>query len=1077
MKKKNVIILFILGFLLITKNVDAAANTSLCAYGTAIKNSSYCRINGISIVSSTLDVKYRHLIFKKDTDASQATELNRYSANILNRNQIIFCLDPNLSPPGNTIYKYSRPLNTKETSSSDHDVALTKLYQLYVEEYYNSLKAGRPTNEAENINYQIALITMRAISYKYGQNLKSVQGAFADINTAKDQAYKSLVNQFDGSNTGVTNKLLAIGDTSNNKKILDKAQNWYCQALLTCKNCNKKLAGLSHCKKLLGKEKTSITTFDIKITSDDQNSVTTSTGNSFTKTVPFTVTGLNKLKNTVPNSSQSFAIKGVKCNNKNLSCTLDGSKYSNILSNLGKDEDSYTFNVVISGNRSDILNKKSVNVEIEYEKQHIMDPDNLSIIQSSIGSILSQQRMMIYMPSTPQKTSITKNILLPTSCEYEVVNGKPKYLFDGREVTEIEYLNRGCCNVDVEKLKEEQAVEIYLNRCSAEDVVYLEEQCINDDNDEDDGKFTESYVYQKNLEYHIMPNIKEAEKKYNESPSSYTYDDYKNVLNNFSNNVEHEYTSTGLSSGNDYCKMYTSERVDILLPGTVEAASGRYFVFKPGHQPLIKGTIYADFHTDVDRWYKDLTALYDSEKATYNSWQYAISYAEEKQNDYENENKKLEKAKEEKVSKEEYDEILNNVKNAQIAAEDAQNAIAPAKNRYQAAKASRVNISKYIIECGAKTNIKKDWKYNLNPNVTFYYKQKVNQIDENSRLTGKAEIIVDEVEMEPSYEKDGKYWPEVSTKPELIDNSIKGTSSIVTKSFEGYGGLPGGFSITYDQTSDYQIGYQQKLYYKPTKKYYSLLPSGQYVTSIEEREDVNLLDVGYVFNTQVTNYEGYYETWFEINNVGHIQGEESPNVQKSINKYLTEHSDEFLNHEEKKINDVYSNMCFYYNKEILYTRGCHLDCESPGADTELRSQIYYRTISIYNVNPNNRENTNWTTEKGLAAKKAIEEANDEIYDDYSKKYLEYSFTLTTKDMAEIKTYNKENKYDDFKLTCVNGMECESSFIDKYADSGILAETRKEKWKYFKNGVYEKGSIQSVLGGEYPSISEELTDWP
>lgn len=1073
MKKKSFIIILLLSILFLTKGVNVSADTSLCAYGKEIKNSQYCEINPITIIDSSLPTANRHLKFQKDL--STITETIKYNASIINGEQLLFCLDPNLWPPNYNAYmgsyKYARPLDSTSPAANDLDIALTKLYQLYAKEYFNLRNEKMTGKEKENKYYQVALLSMRAIIFKYKNNYKSVYESVFD--KTRTDAYKGLFNQLDGKD--VDNPLIAIGNASVNKSHLDKTQKWYCEALLSCESCvNVKSAERKHCESIIKTKKTTIHTFDVKVESIEKDSVTTSGDNTFAKTIPFVVSGLAKFKTALPGYVPSFAITGITCDNKKLSCDLNDPslKGRNVLSTLPKDEDTYTFYVVVRGNRADILNKKSVNVEVEYKKQHILDPDNLAIIRNQHGSVLYHQRMMVYMPSTPQKATVTINTLLPTSCEYEVVDGVPKYTFDGREVTETEYLNRGCCNVDVDKLEQEESLEIYLNRCSADDVVSLKEQCINDEETEfnKEDNFTESYVFQQSLSNHIMPNIRDAERMYVED--SYSYQDYQDILDNFNNNVEYEYSTTGLSPSNNYCKMYTSEKVKILLPGTVEAASGRYFIFKKGHQPYIEGEVYGNFHTDVDRWLKDLTEIYEREKSAYASWQSAIANKEQKYNEYLAEKAKSEAAK---AAKEEYDNKV--LERAKAASESADRAVPRAKNNYDAVKKQREALLKYKTECEEKTNLTQDWEYNLDPTVKFYYKQKVNQIDKNHMLTGKAEVIIEEVEMEPSFESDGKYWTEVSTEPELIESSVTGSVSKVSKSFEGYGGLSGGFSVTYDQTPDYQIGYQQTLYYKPSIKYYSLIPSGMYITSQEKRTDTNVLDVGYVFNTEVTNYEGYYETWFEIENVGHIQGTETPNVQKSINKYLEEHKDEFLNHEEKKINDVFANMCFYYNKEILYNRGCHLDCDTPGSDIELRSRVYYRTISIFNVNPNNRENTNWTTEKGLAAQQAIEAAGDNIYDDYTKENLEYSFVLTTKDMADIKKYNKDNSYDDFTLTCVNGKECKSALIETYADSEILSETRSTKWKYFKNGVFESGSIESVLGGAYPPASEELANWP
>lgn len=55
-------------------------------------------------------------------------------------------------------------------------------------------------------------------------------------------------------------------------------------------------------------------------------------------------------------------------------------------------------------------------------------------------------------------------------------------------------------------------------------------------------------------------------------------------------------------------------------------------------------------------------------------------------------------------------------------------------------------------------------------------------------------------------------------------------------------------------------------------------------------------------------------------------------------------------------------------------------------------------------------------------------------DSNSKKEPLYSFTLTPDKIKEIRDYNKDNSYNDFKLTCTNGYNCISDFVTGlYAD--------------------------------------------
>lgn len=71
-------------------------------------------------------------------------------------------------------------------------------------------------------------------------------------------------------------------------------------------------------------------------------------------------------------------------------------------------------------------------------------------------------------------------------------------------------------------------------------------------------------------------------------------------------------------------------------------------------------------------------------------------------------------------------------------------------------------------------------------------------------------------------------------------------------------------------------------------------------------------------------------------------------------------------------------------------------------------------------------------------------------------------------MQEIKKSNKSTNYYDFGLKCNDyGKECESTFINEYAS---YTEGRN-KYKYYVNGTFKVGTMDSLLGGKYPELED------
>ena len=243
-------------------------------------------------------------------------------------------------------------------------------------------------------------------------------------------------------------------------------------------------------------------------------------------------------------------------------------------------------------------------------------------------------------------------------------------------------------------------------------------------------------------------------------------------------------TLSGISSGNNYCMLFTSENNDIYFPGTAIATSGRFFVFNelnneectnsinPGancfRQPYIDGKINLVMHTNYDKWNTDYKDAIENEKTAYNNWQ----------ND-------------------------KTVNKEQI---------------YLVAKNKRETLEKYKIECETRNDLSNNWNYNLNPELKFSYAQKVFGGKERS------DVIKETVDMVVSNES-VKYWPNISTDVKC-NNVSHSNGKDVTYSIK-YGNV--NETKTFTNIEDYNMECMQKIYYRPKQITYSTIPSGQYI--------------------------------------------------------------------------------------------------------------------------------------------------------------------------------------------------------------------------------------------------------
>ncbi len=659
-------------------------------------------------------------------------------------------------------------------------------------------------------------------------------------------------------------------------------------------------------------------------------------------------------------------------------------------------------------------------------------------------------------------------------CEVKNINNQRKYYNNGNEVSLKEYINVGCCaDINAEDLnKATDANELYQNMCAISDTVYIENECgskakigkkeyvinngVNTElltcENESYIDYSHSYVWQLNMDK-VLERVKKTESGENNIEGIYNTPAIANYTDkSYTSNAiigKNGQSINGISASNNYCTLLTSENNDIYFPGTAIATSGRFFVFNelnkeectnsinPGpncfRQPYIDGNITAVMHTNFDKWNNDYKKAIEAEKEAYRAYQ----------ND-------------------------QSITNEQL---------------YNIAMSNRKQLEKYKTECETRNNLENYWTYNLNPSLNFTYAQKVYGGKNNS------EVIKETVSMTKSNES-VRYWPNVSSNINCTYDKSKGQNVTYTIN---YGNVHE--TKTFTNIENYTAKCDQRVYYRPNQVAYSTIPSGKYILSDAryQTNPVNMLsngvEIGYVYNVRLTTYEGTYTTSFTVDNLGHQGFNNTSNIQKSLDKYKLDNN----------LIEI-SSECVYCNQEGEFKRVCEVcDPDTP----ELSASYIYRTVSLSNINPNNRENTNWTDKKGASAEKKIESlsgdnvaanldlsetnvkmvANDNIYDDYSRDYIEYEFNLTPKDMQIIRnnTRNTDFNYGDIsvcnsanRITDRNedvtycyicnsdGKECISSFIDAFAESDTTDITRKEKWKYFINGNWEIGSWKDIV---------------
>lgn len=1104
---KKVLVLLISIFTL-ALNVSADSDHGICA-GKEVTGEGYCTLeSGVSISGVAFNPSVNNL-----TNGHPAAQYN-YRGGINGKTEHLYCIDSNLISPSGSSYSYARALDPDRFTL---DGMLARMYVSLVNSAVYDFNNGACSNLDDCFNkyLQAANVLMRALVTKQGYNIQP-KDSWGCV-TLGTGAYQNVVRQLEGkSYTGT-----ALKEDGQYNII----KNWYQTA-----SSADGYTGQSF------KIEAELNRDEEIVTEENGDTFTKIIPIDLTGLENFKY-DYETWKKTNP----KVQITELECS-EGLTCEIDTEKSGfNLKDNLVEkfNEDKITFYVKVTGNSKMLKDKKKGTLTVKIDKYHVLDTDNLAILRGyatqaqglseylpgkSMHSIC-YQRMVALMPTTPQKVELEIDLELPPYCKAETDDqGNKTYKLGTEEVSISDYINEGCCtDVDTSQLSEAE-LEVFEANCGGEDIVDLKQECGAGSCEGNNGtlpaKNVDSYVKQVSMKG-TMDKVYKWENSASVNTATYAQQTKENLKywrdDEFASELE----------SNPYCKIYTSEENHMYYPTTTTATSGRFFVFGKGEdgqylQPYVDGKIYSTFHTAFELWQKDYIKAIKTEKSAYTAWQRQEQINEALSNGSEtttpvgescgdcgtdsNGNTIPCKYTYTQHTIVAYDTYYNgNYAGTPLPSytgtwntgshcgNDTAKPTASSSQAaaYQAAKAARKELERQKTECqDASKKYVESWKYILEPDLTFHYNQKY-----YDSVSGQSKFLTTDIDMVISDQAE-KYFPNASTRvtnPTATSGGWNGVDFNQADGAEYEGALYGGSNHlgprveepyeNVDKTDNEHHNYTRdfediKLYYRPDKAYYSLIPTGLYITNVDITSAQDALDIGYVFNVQITNYQGEYETWFTIKNNGHLEIEPTndkkneSNVQYRINQYLEEHASEFTD----QANDIdaskaFSSKCIYCNREVIYERDC-ITCED---DENFKPNYIYRTVNPSDIDPNNRGDSgdlgnNWSNPKGEAAENRINSLGkaDSIYDDHTKENLEYEFNLSTKVMQEIKKSNKSTNYYDFGLKCNDyGKECESTFINEYAS---YTEGRN-KYKYYVNGTFKVGTMDSLLGGTYPELED------
>ena len=1073
--------LLLISLLFVTINVDAS--NGICDGRPSAANG-YCLLETPLKDSPETTTGYEF------TDGHTTTTFH-HKTTIEGKSVDLYCIDPNRTTP-NTLY-YGKELSVE---NGGYDAGLIKMHQIYLAE----------KNSVDYIDINTAVRFFNA-GLGYGK------GGGADFESI--EKYINGANFFEG-----------LDPKYPDFPTLKTDQNYQASQAIYCAG---KLAGGSSafCRSFLssygGIYTAETKDYNIEFVVDGTPEDVQGSSYGYHKKVKVKVEGIEDIKDAISSYGLSYLNPEITFEKVNCSkgeCKASISEGTDLLN--GDD----TFELEVYGDYEEIASNPKITVEIDYKYFFPFGASGVGLLVETPNE--STQRMVGYLDSMHHKLTFDLDITLPNVCKYE--NGQ--YKLGNKVVSVNEYINAGCCEGVEEGQLSESQKEIYKEQCGNEDIVSLVTDCQGDCNE--DGTVnqapSDSYVKQVDRDG-LLSKLKKYEDKVMNNQA--TLDNFQNYTKNamqywrdktFNNNNNIE--------TNQYCKLYTTEENHMIYPMTTASTSGRFFVFAKGDdgqysQPEVKGNITAFFYTAYDVWQRDYLAAVKDEKKKFDAWQEQANLQDaindaathpKQVNDEcctktEVDGEQVEICEEDnyteysgKTQDDYYYGVYNSGTRKKLPASWNTSTKCHAKAKpttseksthvaYINAYKHRQDLEKLKNDCQkANSNFKSSWKYILDPDLSFTYTQQY-----YDSVSGQTKVVEQEIELVKSEESDNKYWTHVSSLPSTsgaTTNSTNVNYKDTSGEHEGplYGKLGAndyskGYNTAFENVEETDRGEadsektgEADLFYKPTVGYYSLVPSGLYITDQQMSSAPDALNIGYVFNVQITNYQGKYRTWFTIENNGHLEIEpkgkskNESNVQYRINQKLTTEG------------NVFESLCVYCNREVIYDRNCPTCCIGPDCENDpdkFYPNYVYRTINPSNMDPNNRKDSgdlgnNWSDAKGEAAESRIRQIGlkDGMFDDSAdSETLEYVFNLDTKTMQEIKKYNKNSNYYDWSngysgslFSCnEDGKECISSFVTRYASN----TSGRQKYKYYIDGTFKEGTIKQLLPGGYPDV--ELDD--
>lgn len=1064
--------LLLISLLFVTINVDAS--NGICDGRPSAANG-YCLLETPLKDSPETTTGYEF------TDGHTTTTFH-HKTTIEGKSVDLYCIDPNRTTP-NTLY-YGKELSVE---NGGYDAGLIKMHQIYLAE----------KNSVDYIDINTAVRFFNA-GLGYGK------GGGADFESI--EKYINGANFFEG-----------LDPKYPDFPTLKTDQNYQASQAIYCAG---KLAGGSSafCRSFLssygGIYTAETKDYNIEFVVDGTPEDVQGSSYGYHKKVKVKVEGIEDIKDAISSYGLSYLNPEITFEKVNCSkgeCKASISEGTDLLN--GDD----TFELEVYGDYEEIASNPKITVEIDYKYFFPFGASGVGLLVETPNE--STQRMVGYLDSMHHKLTFDLDITLPNVCKYE--NGQ--YKLGNKVVSVNEYINAGCCEGVEEGQLSESQKEIYKEQCGNEDIVSLVTDCQGDCNEDGTVNQAPSDSYVKQVDYDtLLKKIKKQEKNIGSKITVDYYNNYtKNALKYWRDN---EFASE--LENNNYCKIYTTEENHMIYPMTTASTSGRFFVFAKDDkgeysQPEVKGTITAFFNTAYEAWRKDYVAAIAAEKQAYQAWEYEKNKADALLHETttsgehyydcptdaepDKECKKCTYTRHQIKAEGTYYKGTRQVSPQQQYGTSwvtghscgSPNGTAPTANiagalsTYKDAKRRREQLEEDKKQC-QDTNKKFDssWKYILDPDLTFTYTQQY-----YDSVSGNTKVLEQEIELVKSEESDNKYWTKTSKLPSKTGSSSFNKSvnfnQAENNKYEGatYGGGSTrveadflGVDETEEDSPNSKQSWEADLFYKPTVGYYSLVPSGLYITDQQMSSAPDALNIGYVFNVQITNYQGKYRTWFTIENNGHLEIEpkgkskNESNVQYRINQKLTTEG------------NVFESLCVYCNREVIYDRNCPTCCIGPDCENDpdkFYPNYVYRTINPSNMDPNNRKDSgdlgnNWSDAKGEAAENRIKQIGikDGMFDDSAdSETLEYVFNLDTKTMQEIKKYNKNSNYYDWSngysgslFSCnEDGKECISSFVTRYASN----TSGRQKYKYYIDGTFKEGTIKQLLPGGYPDV--ELDD--